>query len=617
MTDLELLRRFEPVVRFTAGEQFFPSAVDEFVRSCSLWTRDATGQERILVPYGQLDVDRLSTFIEIPARATMYLRFVDRQLPPIEYQRWLRSPERHQFQAYGRLARVPLLSRIAGSMFDLSLLVRGKVPGGTAAAAAVKCGEIQARDGRLVYYGRVVRDGGWTVLQYLFFYPMNNWRSGFFGVNDHESDWEQIFVYLYGDEPEPQPNWVAYASHDFKGDDLRRRWDDPELAKQGNHPVVFAGAGSHASYFKPGEYLMGSEPRFLVPLKNVVLWLRRFWVEQLGQGANPRVDDKLQAMIRVPFVDYARGDGRAIGPDHPDTWTPILIDNNVPWVNSFRGLWGLDTRDPLGGERAPAGPKFNRDGSVRQSWYDPLGWAGVDKLYPPSDLRQQLERRIATVEGEQQQLGTRIAEQRELVRTLALDVEALRVTEYLSAMHRVKVQQLEAEESRLQLLRRGYTEARETLDALRQYLKRIAQGDFGSPTQHIRHAHPPEPPLPSMHHIVELWAAVSGALAILLLIGLLYFRPPGWLFWIPGFFLGFAMIEALNRRRLGRFLLNSVIVLAVVASTILVVEFWWLVLLLAVLGLVAFMICDNFRELRAGREADRYTELPQSPRYLK
>ena len=49
-----------------------------------------------------------------------------------------------------------------------------------------------------------------------------------------------------------EPEWVAYACHDFSGDDLRRRWDDGEgLIRVGDHPVIFAGGGSHASYFKP------------------------------------------------------------------------------------------------------------------------------------------------------------------------------------------------------------------------------------------------------------------------------------------------------------------------------------------------------------------------------
>ena len=57
---------------------------------------------------------------------------------------------------------------------------------------------IRERDPRIVYHGRVVRDGGWVVLHYLFFYAMNDWRSTFDGANDHEADWEQCFVVLRG-----------------------------------------------------------------------------------------------------------------------------------------------------------------------------------------------------------------------------------------------------------------------------------------------------------------------------------------------------------------------------------------------------------------------------------
>ena len=42
----------------------------------------------------------------------------------------------------------------------------------------------------------MLRNGGYTVLQYWYFYPMNDWRSTFAGVNDHEADWETISVYL-------------------------------------------------------------------------------------------------------------------------------------------------------------------------------------------------------------------------------------------------------------------------------------------------------------------------------------------------------------------------------------------------------------------------------------
>ena len=50
--------------------------------------------------------------------------------------------------------------------------------------------------GQCHYYGHVSRDGGYVVLQYWYFYPMNDWRSTFGGVNDHEADWEQVTIFL-------------------------------------------------------------------------------------------------------------------------------------------------------------------------------------------------------------------------------------------------------------------------------------------------------------------------------------------------------------------------------------------------------------------------------------
>ena len=80
--------------------------------------------------------------------------------------------------------------------FNASLLLRGTVPGGTAAAAQIKYAAARESDPRYVYYGRVVRRNGWIVLHYLYFYFMNDYRSTFDGANDHEADWEQVFVYL-------------------------------------------------------------------------------------------------------------------------------------------------------------------------------------------------------------------------------------------------------------------------------------------------------------------------------------------------------------------------------------------------------------------------------------
>ena len=75
-------------------------------------------------------------------------------------------------------------------------------------------------------YIRVTREGGYTILQYWFFYAMNDWRTIYGGVNDHEADWEKVFVYLSEDEDgEVVPEWTVYSAHNERGEDLRRRWD--------------------------------------------------------------------------------------------------------------------------------------------------------------------------------------------------------------------------------------------------------------------------------------------------------------------------------------------------------------------------------------------------------
>ncbi len=602
MSDLALLRTYEPVVRLTHGELFFPSAVDEFVRRCSLWEAGRRAKPRLLAAVGELDLVRLGEFAHIPTGHRQYLRFVQEPASPLEYREWRQRPDRVTFAAPGRHARVPLISRIIDAGFDFSLLVRGTVPGGTTAAAEIQCREIAEVDPRRVYYGRVLRQGGWIVLHYLFFYAMNNWRSGFHGTNDHEADWEQIFVYLY--EPEgggsPVPWWVAYASHDFKGDDLRRRWDDPMLHREGNHPVVYAGAGSHASYFEPGEYVMGVEPAFLKPVKHVALRLREIWVDTLGQGTTKTVDRTIAALVSVPFVDYARGDGVAIGPGRQQEWTPILISDEAGWVGRYRGLWGLDTGDPFGGERAPSGPRYNRDGSVRLSWYDPVGWAGLDKVPPPPEMVPALDARQRELEARLVELTGEIEQGRAEVRRIALDEEALRATAFLGGLHRAKSGELREAVTRLQELQAERIVTGETLGASRTYRERIAGGDWGPPAAHLRHTHRPEPPDTKRRRVLEFWGAVSGALALLAFVGLLALLPQRWWLWAIVLVLVLVAVEAMARRRLVDLLLSSTVALAGLTALVLVWEFWRALVVVALVGLALLIMRDNLREL-AGR----------------
>lgn len=371
-SDLDLLRRYEPVVHYTQGELFLPMTADAYVRDAALYasTRDRKAPRLIAAP-GSLDPGTLALLGREHDGEALYLQYVAEPLSRAEFKAWRKDPSRPQFTASSRFASVGLLSRLIDTTMRLTLLLRGRVPGGYAAAAHRQVGE----QAEFAYHGHVTRDAGYIVLQYWYLYAMNDWRSTFGGVNDHEADWEQVTIFLvdHGGDAEPEPAWVAFSSHDEVGDDLRRRWDDPDITfAEGTHPVVYAGAGSHSGAYLPGEYVISVG----LPLPGWIERLRRSLL-RLMPWSDP--DD---VGIGIPYIDYRRGDGVAIGPGQARAWTPVLVTDDTAWVRDYRGLWGLDTHDPLGGERAPAGPRYDRGGTVRESWRQPVAWAGLDKEAP-------------------------------------------------------------------------------------------------------------------------------------------------------------------------------------------------------------------------------------------
>ncbi len=598
-SDLELLRRFEPIVRYTQGEYFFPMAVDPYIAECDLWAGSPRGGHTRLVPHGELSVDTLPIWQAKVPDQSLFLRFVQAPLSGLDLARHDR-PRRPSFSAPSRLARVGILARLIDAGFDLSLLVRGTVPGGTVGAAEVKYARMRAADPSYSYYGRVVRQAGWTVCHYLFFYAMNDWRSSFAGANDHEADWEQCFVFLDAPDDGPvTPVWFARAAHDEVGADLRRRWDDPLLQRAGDHPVIFAGAGSHAAYIEPGEYLQSVPLRLPGWTRSLVGGVRRFWTDTLRQGTLAARNDA-DDVAAVPFVDYARGDGLAIGSGQPGAWTPILIDDGTPWVSSFDGLFGLDTKDRFAGERAPAGPKFNRDGRPRQSWIDPVGFAGLQSVPPPTREADVLAQQAAGLSGELDDVLARIAEAEKRAQRLGTRVEASRrAGRSESIVARAEAARAAAVEE-LTDLRRQAEDLRVTIADTDAELERVARGELGDPRAHLRFvAHPQEPNLINRSRILDVWSAVGIAAAIVLLGSLLIVGGAWWWIGLPVILVGYVAIEALVRRRFLILLLNVCVLLAVTAALILLESYLLEAIAILLLAVGILILRDNVRELRS------------------
>ena len=599
MDDLALLQRFEPVVRFTEGENFFPMAADAYVGACDLLFAGPGSSPYVIVPAGELTLERLATERPVPGEER-YLRFVPRPMDGLSMARWNRRPDRPVFRAPGRLARVGLFARLVDAGFTASLLVRGSVPGGTAAAAAQRYAAIRQRDQRIVYHGRVIRADGWIVLHYLFLYCMNDWRSSFFGANDHEADLEQAFVVLEdGGDGEPIPRWFGCAAHDYAGDDLRRRWDDPTLTFEDGHPVIFAGAGSHASYFEQGEYVTPVPLPALRPARSFLEGLRRLWRDVLRQDDPGDLAASVETALSIPFVDYARGDGLAVGPAGDVSWTPILVDDTTGWIDGFRGLWGLDTRDRFAGERAPAGPKYTRTATARQSWNDPLGFLGLDKSAPPSRLPSVLRDRIAALdadraatraEADAKAVDVRRASAALPVRSAESEAETAPTKDELA---------LRVAESELASLRAKDASLADALDAARSALAAAEAGEVGDPRAHLRHDHRPQPTAEQEYgRLVEFWSAISAGVLVIALAVMLYRGVvPAWaalLLAVGGYF----AIEAAFRRRLVQLVLRLTLLFAIVGAIVLAVAYLPLIVVAAVAGVAILAIVDNVRELR-------------------
>jgi hypothetical protein len=596
--DLDLLRKFEPVVYYTKGEQFYPTEVEHYVADSSLWEHHPDGPDSLLVKHRELTLEKLIEPRPAAFGTIRYLRFVE-SLSLAEAAQVLadRAALRRKIGSYfrtgiGRLARGGFLPRLADGLFSLSFLLRGKVSAADAAAAELDYNAILEEHPQYTYYGRVARQDGWTVLQYWFFFCFNSWRSGFHGVNDHESDWEMISLYLYEDEGQLIPEWAAYASHDFKGDDLRRRWDDQvDLKIENGHPVVHAGAGSHSSYFRPGEYQAGVTLSLPGWFSGLVQAWNKFWTETLGQ---PPVD-----AFHVPFVDYARGDGLRIGPDGPQTWSPVQVDESTPWVSQYRGLWGLFARDPISGENAPAGPMYNRDGSPRGSWYDPLGFAGLDKVPPPPQALQMQEENCRDISRRQVELERLIPDKAEMLQRLGIKMKGMEGNPHLAKQYAALEKESVMLSNEVRALRRESSENTALLQGLARRLEQMRSGRQEDARAHIHNPAVPDDPTETLRfdRAAETWAAVSLSLLLFVVAGLIFFTPHSPWADLAIILILFFAADSILRRTFVQTVGKITLILAMLAAVILFLHFWKWILLAALLVMGVSLMVQRLREL--------------------
>ncbi len=343
-----LARTYEPVLLFSrdgqgVDESFFPMDAAQFVAGARLYGEGT----RLVRPAGGLTLDVLAAAPASESAEHFLVYALDDAFEfRVEAEGWVR-----------RAGDGPSAAR-SGSVVAADGSSNSRADGARASSEFAESRRLphSLRDRVLArysgcrdlnrhpppYYYRVMSDRGYRVIQYWMFYAYNDWGLAHGGLNDHEGDWEAVFVYLRDDEPA----YVAYsahigkpATHEWSSDSFERRLD--------THPVVYVACGSHAAYAAPGN-------------RDIVI------------RSAPGVDTPLA------FTDHAYGDSvESLGPGARAAWGPPVDLDRQAWTVNFAGRWGaavtrLDEREIGRGAQGPVGPAWQTE-----KWESPVEWAQI------------------------------------------------------------------------------------------------------------------------------------------------------------------------------------------------------------------------------------------------
>lgn len=361
MTDFQsLARRYAPLLVFSRDgqgrpENFYPMDAEAYVRACALYS---PGPKEV-VPRGRLLPEHLTEF---PADATrdLYLLFASERLLPSLPEAARVSPP-----AAPRGFPVTLWDDLLDLAYDvmarfveliLDYVAPQRLPRFVWEEAVQRYRPFDIRNRRapppVLYYGFQPMTA-FLILHYWFFYAFNDWGTGHGGHNDHEGDWESIHLFLEPRAPH-RVCWLAYAAH---GRANLERADSGDVEWFGEHPVVYVGCGSHASYFRPDIYV------------------REDWA--LGDGG----------VAVGPPGGHLHGWPRIPPGKRPTLYRPWILRDlkECKWAWHFRGFWGTRFRYQALGRAfhilhaisGPGGPVWLAgQGRLRPQWRNPLRWAG-------------------------------------------------------------------------------------------------------------------------------------------------------------------------------------------------------------------------------------------------
>ncbi len=169
---------------------------------------------------------------------------------------------------------------------------------------------------------------------------------------------------------------------------------------------------------------------------------------------------------------------------------------------------------------------YNRDGSPRSSWYDPLGFAGLDKTPPPPQALKLLQESSSEIEKRQNELNTLIPQKAIELQVMGMKLKGLEDHPHLAKIYALLQKRIGAVGRGIKNLRRERMENGALLQGLTQRLEQLEAGIEDNPHAHIHHmAVPVEAVEVRYARAAETWAAISLSLLVFAIAGLIFFAP--------------------------------------------------------------------------------------------
>jgi hypothetical protein len=275
-----------------------------------------------------------------------------------------------------------------------------------------------------------------------------------------------------------------------------------------------------------------------------------------------------------------------------------MIDESTPWVSQYRGLWGLFARDPISGENAPAGPMYNRDGSPRGTWYDPLGFAGLDKVPPPPEALILLEKNCAEITARQKSLETLIPEKTGQLQSVGIRLKGMEGNPHLAKQHAALEKQNNVLKAEVRALRREHFENTALLQSLAERLNRLKQRLQDNPHGHISHrAIPVKETRMRFHNAAQTWAAISQSLLLFGIVILMIWSPNYLLTGLLILTMLMVLVESILRGAFVQTVGGITTLMAMIAALILVFHFWYWILIFLLLATAIFLMAQRLKEL--------------------